>query len=149
MPFQKKWDPVTGTKVSDRTLTGPAVPAPETGTTVQEDGTVIVANQNIQPQVPPATPVHVNFPGPNEPLIQANGLISPRWYRFLDELYRRTGGVVDNINKAPQTFLTTGAPASLVLSGIAPTVSRTVFIFRLPSTAAASLTGHAPTVTVA
>lgn len=144
MPFNREWDPDTGGFERNDDRTGPP-PPPETGTTVQDDGAVIVANQNVTPQIAPATPVTVNFPGPNEPIVGQNGLISPRWWRFLDELYRRTGGIVDNINKAPATYLTAGAPDSLLLSGAAPTVSVTDNI-RTPSTASLSTTGFIPTV---
>lgn len=120
MPFHREWDRGSGTYTINRDRTGPK-PAPATGVIAKEDGTVIVANQNITPSVPPSTPVQVNFPGPNEPIVGANGMITPRWWRFLDELYRRTGGVEDNINKVNGTYLfpTTSV---VVLSGIAPTV---------------------------
>lgn len=144
MPFSRVWDPETGTYVKSTTQTGPP-PPPETGTTTQADGTVIVANQNTAPQIPPATPVTVNFPGPNEPVVGANGVISPRWWRFFDQLYRRTGGVVDNINKTPTIYLPAGSPASLVLSGYAPSVSVTDNI-RTPSTASLGVTGYIPLV---
>lgn len=143
MPFQRRWDAEAGEPIVDRTLTGPP-PPPETGTTTQEDGTVIVANQNIQPQIPPATPVTVNFPGPNEPVVGLNGLMSPRWWRFFDELYRRTGGVVDNINKAPVVYLTVGAPAELSFTGYAPSVEITHI--RDVGTGSVSFTGFAPTI---
>ncbi len=148
MPFHRRWDSSHGEYFVDRNETG-APPPPETGTTVQGDGVVVVANQTLQPQVPPATPVTVTFPGPNEPLVLKDGRIAPRWWRFLDELYRRTGGVVDNINKAPVTYLPTGAPASLVLSGYAPTVSVTTNVKEFPTTGSLGITGFAPTVTVA
>lgn len=120
MPFHREWDRGSGTYTINRDRTGP-VPPPETGVTQQDEGVVIVANQAVQPDVPPATPVKVNFPGPNEPIVGANGMITPRWWRFLDELYRRTGGVVDNINKAPNVWLPPSSD-TLVLSGVAPTV---------------------------
>ena len=139
MPFHREWG--TGEYTVNRVRTG-AVPPPETGTTAKEDGTVIVANQNITPSIAPSTPVKVNFPGPNEPMVGANGLISPRWWRFLDELYRRTGGVVDNINKVHTSYLfpTTNA---LVLSGKSNTISRTILIYEFPSTASVAMTGQA------
>jgi hypothetical protein len=96
MPFHREWE--DGKYIFNRNRTGP-LPPPETGTTVQEGGAVIYANQAVTPAVPPSTPVKVNFPGPNEPIVGPNGLITPRWWRFLDELYRRTGGPVDNINR--------------------------------------------------
>ena len=145
MPFHREWDPEEEAYVANRSRTGPP-PPPQTGRTVQEDGTVIVANQNTQPQVPPATPVQVNFPGPNEPIVGRDGRITPRWWRFLDELYRRTGGVVDNINKAPVTYLPVGAPDALVFTGIAPTISRTIFIYEFPTTGSVALTGQAVTI---
>lgn len=121
MPFYREWDPATGDTVVNRDRTGPP-PPPQTGVTVQDDGVVIVANQNILPDVPPATPVQVNFPGPNEPIVGKDGRITPRWWRFLDELYRRTGGVNDNINQIPTTYLPAGSPDALTLAGVAPTL---------------------------
>jgi hypothetical protein len=120
--FQKRWDPDLEDYISDRTLTGPPKAAPETGTTVQDDGVVIVADQNVQPDVPPVTPVTVSFPGPNEPIVGKNGLITPRWWRFLDELYRRTGGVNDNINRAPSYYRWVNSTVALSLAGAAPSV---------------------------
>jgi hypothetical protein len=140
MPFHREWE--DGKYIFNRNRTGP-LPPPETGRTAQEDGFVVVANQNVQPDVPPATPVEVNFPGPNEPIVGANGLITPRWWRFLDELYRRTGGPVDNINKAPNAWLPPDTVA-LVLSGAAPVVN--VAEISIPSTQSVALTGYAPTV---
>lgn len=125
MPFALKWDPELRTRTPDRTITGPAVAAPETGTTVQSDGTVIVANQTVQPSIPPATPVKVNLPNPNEPIIGRDGRINHHWWRFFNELYLRTGGVVDNINKNPETILgASSTTAALGLTGLVPTVSR-------------------------
>jgi len=120
MPFHREWDREAGTYTINRDRTGPVAP-PETGTTAQAEGFVVIANQETLPDVPPATPVKVNFPGPNEPIVGANGMITPRWWRFLDELYRRTGGPVDNINKAPSVWLPPSID-TLVLSGVAPTV---------------------------
>ena len=120
MPFHREWDREAGEYTINRERTGP-LPVPQTGTTVQEGGAVIFANQAVTPAVPPPTPVQVNFPGPNEPIVGPNGLITPRWWRFLDELYRRTGGPVDNINKQPLVYLPPDTDA-LVLSGKAPTL---------------------------
>ena len=142
MPFNREWDKSIGDYAINRDRTGPPAPA-ETGTTVQEDGSVIYANQQTTPSVPPATPVEVNFPGPNEPIVGANGLITPRWWRFLDELYRRTGGPVDNINRVPPTYLPPDTSA-LVLSGTAPVVKLDIFIS--PSIDSIAITGYAPTV---
>jgi hypothetical protein len=111
---------------------------------VQEDGTIIVANQTIQPQIPPARPGTVTFPVPNEPLVGKDGRITPRWWRFLDELYRRTGGVVDNINKVPVFYLRPST-VSLVITGYAPTVLNPDDI-RTPSTASVTLTGQDVTI---
>lgn len=139
MPFHREWE--DGGYVINRDRSGP-VPPPETGTTVKEDGAVIVANQNVTPSIPPSTPVQVNFPGPNEPMVGANGMITPRWWRFLDELYRRTGGVIDNINKIHTTYLFP-TTISVVLSGQSVTIDRTTFISRIPSTASVAMTGQA------
>ena len=141
MPFHREWDRASGSYTINRDRTGPA-PPPETGTTAKEDGTVIVANQNVTPSIPPSTPVPVNFPGPNEPIVGANGMITPRWWRFLDELYRRTGGVQDNINKIHTTYLFP-TTSSMVLSGQSVTIDRTIFIYEFPSTASVAMTGQA------
>jgi hypothetical protein len=142
MPFHREWE--DGKYIFNRNRTGP-LPPPETGTTVQEGGAVIYANQAVTPAVPPSTPVQVNFPGPNEPIVGPNGLITPRWWRFLDELYRRTGGPVDNINRRPEVYLPPDT-ASMVLSGQSVASSRTIFIYKFPSTASVSLTGYIPLV---
>lgn len=124
MPFQREWRQVNGgyELVPNRDRTGYPRPVPETGLVVEEDGVIALANQNVRPDIPPATPVQVNLPGPNEPLVLSNGRINPRWWRFFDELYRRTGGPVDNINRAPTTYVGNSTPDALALAGIAPTV---------------------------
>ena len=139
MPFHKVWNPVTGTKVTNRDQTSPP-PPPETGLATEADGTVILANQNTTPNIPPATPITVTFPGPNEPMVLPNGMISPRWWRFLNELWRRTGGYQDNINKISSIYFfpTSG---SLVLSGVAPTIN--IAEIGAPSTVSVAMTGQA------
>jgi hypothetical protein len=134
MPFHREWR--DGDVIINRNRTGP-LPPPETGTTTEASGNV------VQSGAPPPTPVEVTFPGPNEPMVGPNGLITPRWWRFLDELYRRTGGPVDNINKAFGSRLNPGSDA-LVLSGAAPVVN--VAEISIPSTQSVALTGYAPTV---
>ncbi len=107
-----------GEPVIDRTFTGPPAPSPQTGTVRAEDGSIVADSATIE--IPRATPVFVNQPSPFEPVIDAEGRITPRWWRFLDQLYRRTGGVVDNINRVPTQLLGTGSSASMTITGAAP-----------------------------
>lgn len=148
MPFNREYDDEIGAYTVNRGRTSQP-PPPETGKVVAEDGTIVARTQLTYPSVPPATPVTVTFPGPNEPLVLRDGRISPRWWRFLDELWRRTGGVIDNINRIPTIGLKTGAPDDLLLSGYAPTIVVTTNVKEFPSTGSLGLTGYAPTVTVA
>lgn len=149
MAFQRRWDPDTGDYIVDRDLTGPPVPAPQTGTTQQVDGSIIVANQTITPSVAPATPVQVTLPGPNEPIIDQSGRINPHWWRFFIELYQRTGGINDNINKAPVTYLPTGVADALSITGAAPTISVTTNNTAVMSTGSTTITGYIPVVSIA
>jgi hypothetical protein len=140
--FNRRWDEDTGDYVIDRDLTGPPVPVVQTGTTQQEDGTVIVANQNVTPSIAPATPINVTLPGPNETVINANGRLNPRWWRFFNELYQRTGGINDNINRAPVTYLAVGAPDALTLTGAAPTLDQTHNNTTIMSLGSLGITGY-------
>lgn len=122
MPFLRRWDPDTQTRIADRTLTGPAKPSAETGTIAKTDGTVIVANQNVQPSVPPSTPVNVILPSPNEPIIGKDGKINHNWWRFFNQLYLRTGGVIDNVNQVHTTYAISGGVDALAFTGTTPTI---------------------------
>jgi len=141
MVFNQEWDPVTGTYVTNRDRTGPPKPVAYTGTTQESDGNVVVANQAVTPSIPPPTPINVTLPGPSEPVMDANGRLNPRWWRFFNELYLRTGGLTDNINRAPQTFLVAGAADALAFVGAAPTILHPEDI-RVPPTASISITGN-------
>jgi len=158
MPFNRTHP--NGEPVIDRTQTGPPAPSPQTGTVQSEDGSIVSDSATID--IPRATPVFVNQPSPFEPVIDANGKITPRWWRFFDQLYRRTGGVVDNINRTPTTLLGSGSPAALVFAGIIPTAEivhtrqiglgsitatgGSIVVNPIPSLASLTLTGNVPTV---
>jgi len=118
MPFYERFDERTGEPIVDRTQTGPPAPSPSTGTVRAEDGSIVADSATIT--IPPATPVRVDQPSPFEPVIDSEGRISPRWWRFFDQLYRRTGGVVDNINRVPTRLLGAGSVDALALTGAAP-----------------------------
>ena len=142
MPFLRKWDPDTQTRIADRTLTGPAKPSAETGTIAKTDGTVIVANQNVQPSVPPSTPVNVVLPSPNEPIIGKNGRINHNWWRFFNQLYLRTGGVLDNVNQIHTTYAISGGVDALAFTGTTPTTD--IEEIAVPTVGSATMTGETP-----
>ena len=141
MPFNRTHP--NGEPVIDRTQTGPPAPSPQTGTVRAEDGSIVADSSTIE--IPRATPVNIDQPSPFEPVIDAEGRITPRWWRFLDQLYRRTGGVVDNINRVPTTLL--GADASstvaVTIAGIAP--SAEITHIRAVGTASMSIAGNLAT----
>jgi hypothetical protein len=142
MPFNRGWDHATRAFLIDRDRTGP-LPSPNTGTAQGEDGAIVSNVTNID--IPPATKVWVTIPGPREPVLNAKGEMSPRWWRFFEELYRRTGYLEDNINSVDTIIgqvLGGGSTAALVLAGIAPDplVSHT----QAPTTASLTTTGIAP-----
>lgn len=95
MPFNRRYDIATEDYVIDRTLTGPPI-VPETGQA--QTATGIIVGDSAARTIAPATPVKVTMPGPREPLMDASGMINPRWRRFFEELYRRTGQNKDNVN---------------------------------------------------
>jgi len=160
MPFQQEYDRVTRTKRPNRDRTGPP-PPPETGTVRAADGTIVADSATID--IPPPTPVNVDQPSPSEPLIDGMGRITPRWWRYLDQIYRRTGGVVDNINRVPTSLLgpdfastvamtltgqaptilnpTTVSAGSMAITGTTPSV-----LLRTPPSASLTLTGNVPTI---
>ena len=161
MPFQRRWDEQSQEWVIDRDLTGPP-PPPSTGTIKAEDGSIVADSTTVS--IPPATPVTVDQPSPFEPVIDANRKITPRWWRFFDQLYRRTGGVVDNINRVPATLLGSGGTVAMTITGAAPSLSWTQamgapanmtitgaapsLLLRMPAAGSMGITGgDAPTVT--
>jgi hypothetical protein len=142
VPFQRKWSLEEGDYVIDRTLTGPPQPTVYTGTTVSEDGTVVASSPTVN--ITPSTPVNVTLPGPNEPVVDSQGRLNPRWWRFLNELYQRTGGINDNINRTPTTLLGAGATVAIVFTGNAPSAEIT-HIRQTPSDSI-SITGYIPEI---
>ena len=144
MPFNRRWDPAGNEYIIDRDLTGPP-PPPSTGTTQTDTGVIVGDASNID--VPPATPVKVNLPGPNEAVLDSRGVMRPRWYRFFLELYRRTGAIEDNINNTSRQLGGSATTGSLVLTGAAP--SAEISVTESPAAGSLSLTGIAPTVVVA
>jgi hypothetical protein len=166
MTFKRIWDYDEERYVIDRELTGPPKPVPETGTIRAADGAIVADSTTVS--IPPPTPIEVKFPGPREPVLDGNGNMTPRWYRFYKELYLRTGGPVDNINRVPTTTIGSGVtPTELTLAGAAPSVEidhfRAVGVgtlsvspttpapdesspTRSPSTASITVTGAAPTI---
>ena len=160
MPFNRTWP--NGEPVIDRTQTGPPAPSPQTGTVRAEDGSIVADSSTIE--IPRATPVNIDQPSPFEPVIDAEGRITPRWWRFFDQLYRRTGGVVDNINRVPTTLIggSSSSTVAMTITGAAPSLSWTqamgapasmsitggsIVVNPLPSTGSMTITSEAPTVT--
>jgi hypothetical protein len=121
MAFQRRWDEEVQQYVVDRDLTGPPKPAAETGTVVSQDGTIVAHSETVA--ITPATPVNVDLPSPNEPLVMSDGRINHHWWRFFNQLYLRTGGVQDNINRTPTTLLGAGSVDALAITGAAPLLS--------------------------
>ena len=142
MTFQRAWDEDSQDWIINRDLTGPP-PPPSTGTIRAEDGTIVADSTTLS--IPPPTPVAVDQPSPFEPVIDANGRITPRWWRFFDQLYRRTGGVVDNINRVPATLLGSGGTVAMTIAGKVPLVST---LLSLGAPASMTITGAAPTVSI-
>jgi len=144
MPFNQRFNPETGLKFRDDTLTGPP-PPPETGTIVEETGLVVADSDTVV--IAPATPVRVTIPGPREPVIDASGKITPRWWRFFEELYRRTGAIEDNINNTSRTLTGLGTTGSVVIASSAPSI-QIAHIQAVPVTGL-SLSGQSPTISIA
>jgi len=141
MVFNRRWEDETEGYIIDHDLTGPP-PPPSTGTTQTETGLIVGDAAGIS--IAPPTPVQVNLPGPKEPVIDSRGVMTPRWYRFLTELYRRTGGPQDNINRVDRDVGGSTTVGSLAITGSTPVVQ--IAHSKTPSTAALGLTGAAPTV---
>lgn len=140
MPFHRIYDN-SGELIVDRTLTG-VPPPPEPGVAQTDGGAIVGSEADIT--IKPGTFVRVTLPGPRERMIDDNGFISPRWYRFLQELYRRTGGVNDNVNwTGHQRDL--GIPsATATFTGAAPSVAITHI--RVTSAGSATFSSEAPTL---
>jgi hypothetical protein len=119
MPFNRYWDDLQKQKLVDRTRTG-LPSSPETGKVQAATGNIVGDSASIS--IPQATPIAVAMPGPREPVIDARGIMTPRWRRFFEELYRRTGGYEDNINNANRE-LGTSTTGSVAITGYAPTVA--------------------------
>ena len=104
----------------NRERTGPPV-RPETGTTVGE--TVAVVADSAEVFIPPAKIIPVTMPGPREPVLDASGIMAPRWRRFFEELYRRTGALEDNVNGlTDRDTAGAGTTAATAITGNAPTI---------------------------
>jgi hypothetical protein len=153
MPFLREWDSEGEIYAVNRDQTGPPKPSSSTGTAAasltDNDGNIVSAILASSPVVgiDPPTPIEVNLPNPNEPVVMQDGRINHRWWRFFNELYLRTGGAVDAINRVPTTLLGAGSAAALALAGVAPTIK----IDHGPEMAlgSLSLTGQAADRTVA
>jgi len=139
MPFQRRYDRDAQTYIVDRTLTGAPRPVPSTGQAQAADGSIVGAVANAD--IPPATPIPVSIPGINELVVDSRGAMSPRWWRFFEELYRRTGAIEDNINSFELILGDSATTVALVLSGVIPTLSAGIGV----SAKVLTLTGTAPT----
>ena len=136
MPFNLEWDPEAEEYISNLFRTGPPQP-PETGTTQSETGNIVGDASTIK--ITPATPVTVTIPGPRERVIDAQGNMTPRWRRFFEELYRRTGHIEDNINVAGRNLSGAGTTGSIAFTGAAPTVE--IDHFRMMGLGSLSIAG--------
>jgi len=127
MVFQRDWDGDQEEYFINRDLTGPPKSSSSTGTAAasltDNDGNIVSAILAQSPiiGIAPPTPITVTLPGPNEPIILGNR-INPRWWRFFNELYLRTGGLVDAVNKVPTTLLGAGTVDEIAFGGDALTV---------------------------
>lgn len=143
MPFLQRQ--LNGQKETDRTLTG-IPPPPQPGRAQTESG-MIVGSLADPAAIKAATEIPVSLPGPREPVVSKDGTITPIWYRFFQELYRRTGGTQDNVNFIPVARKLAPGTPSLTLTGLAPSID--INHFKTNATASLSLTGAAPSITVA
>jgi len=145
MPFNRRYDESRGEWIVDRTLTGPP-PPPSTGTTVAEDGAVVADSATVT--VVPSKIIPVTMPGPREPVLDATGIMAPRWRRFFEELYRRTGALEDNVNGlTDKDTAGSGTTATATIASTAPTVVHSHQI--TPSTASTTIAGQQADRTVA
>ena len=152
MPFNREYRRANGEEPGyyiNRDRTGPPGP-PQPGVVQTNAGVVTGADTNVvggsNVVLQPDKDIPVTIPGPREKVIDAHGNMSPRWRRFFEELYRRTGGALeDTVNAASFTFSNPElAPDDLVITGAAPTLAYSWVVF--PSTQSVSLTGQQPTV---
>ncbi len=160
MPFQRRYDRDTRTFIVDRTLTGAPRPVPSTGSAQSADGSIVSFAANTD--IPPATPIAVSIPGINEVVVDSRGVMSPRWWRFFEELHRRTGGREDNINSIELILGQSTTTVALVFTGNVPTAETThirqvglgsitatggaVKINPIPLLGSLTTTGNVPTV---
>lgn len=142
MPFNVVFDPDTGIETADRTRTGPPV-VPSIGTTESSDGIIVGSSEAVN--IAPATPIPVTMPAPRTRVMNADGSMSNDWWRFLSELYRRTGAIEDNINWATSKDVGSGTSGAIVLSGAAP--SAEITHSRSVPVGSATLLGAAPEAT--
>jgi hypothetical protein len=121
----------------NRERTGPPV-RPETGTAVGTEGAVIADSVDVF--IAPSKIIPVTMPGPREPVLDASGIMAPRWRRFFEELYRRTGALEDNVNGLANRELGGAGIAidAVVISGSAPTIIHDRVA--VPSTGSAGIT---------
>ena len=141
MVFNRRWDDETNGYIIDRTITGPP-PPPSTGTTQTSTGIIVGDAAGIS--IPPATPIRVTIPGPREAVLDAQNCLTPRWRRFFEELYRRTGALEDNINSTDRDVGGSTTVVAMTITTYAPTV-QIAHSKEVPS-ATLALTGIAPTV---
>ena len=144
MPFQRRYDRDAQAYIVDRNLTGAPKPVPSTGQAQTADGSIVGAAANTD--IPPATPIPVSIPGINEPLTDSRQIMTPRWWRFFEELYRRTGAIEDNINSVELILGSSATTIALSLIGIAP--SAEISVTEVPSAGSLALTGAAPSIVV-
>ena len=123
MPFQRRYDRATRAFIVDRTLTGPPRPVPSTGQAQTADGSIVSSAANTD--IPPATPIKVSIPGINETVVDSRGVMSPRWWRFFEELYRRTGALEDNINSTELILGQSTTTVAVVITTATPTAEIT------------------------
>ena len=142
MPFQRRWNPATREYEPDRTLTGPAVPSPDRGRDQTNSGMIVGSNADIE--VTPAKQIPVRMPGPRDRVVNPDGTMNRVWWRFLEELHRRTGALEDNVNWSGLTLGSSGTTVAIVITGAAP--SAEITHSKTPSTVTLSVTGNAPTV---
>lgn len=141
MPFYQETT-IDGEIVYNRDRTGPPKPKANTGTTTAEDGSVVSFSTTVK--ILPATPINVDLPNPNEPLVGKDGRINHHWWRFLNQLYLRTGGSEDNINRVPTTLIGSGTVDSLNIASAAPTVGMNWVVS--PTIDSLATASNAPTV---
>jgi len=141
MPFNLEWDPESGTYITNRNRTGPPQ-SPSTGTTQADTGNIVGDSSTIA--VTPATAINVTMPGPRERVIDASGNMAPRWRRFFEELYRRTGAFEDNVNTTSRELSGSGTTIALAITGYAP--SAEITHIRDVGVGSLSFTGNVPTV---